>query len=76
MALFRDFPPRLLPSSLAAHYLGVSESLLQTLPIPRRKLKRKRVFDRHDLDRYADSLPYEAQEASGCDAADQVWGEN
>lgn len=76
MPVSRDFPPRLMPAPAAAHYLGVSESLLRTLPIPRRELNSKRVYDRADLDRYADSLPYEAQEDSGCEAADQVWGAN
>lgn len=69
------FPPRLLPAPAAARYLGVSESLLRTLPIPRRELNRKRVYDRSDLDLYADSLPYEGQADATC-AADQVWGES
>lgn len=76
MPVSRDFPPRLMPAPAAAHYLGVSESMLRTLPIPRRELNRKRVYDKADLDRYADSLPYEAQEDSGCEMADQVWGAN
>lgn len=71
-----DFAPRLLPAPAAARYLGVSESLLRTLPIPRRELNRKRVYDRADLDRYADTLPYEQKEGEPCDVADQVWGAN
>jgi hypothetical protein len=37
-------------------------------------LNRKRVYDRADLDRYADTLPYEQKEGEPCDVADQVWG--
>lgn len=54
----RDFPPRLMPAPVAAHYLGVSVSTLRTLAIPRRELGAKRVYDKADLDAYADSLPY------------------
>jgi hypothetical protein len=70
----RDFPPRLMPSPVAAHYLGVSESKLRTLSLRRRQLGAKRVYDKADLDAYADTLPYEEQEESTCDAADQAWG--
>lgn len=69
-----DFPPRLMPAPVAAHYIGVSESTLRTLGLPRRQLGAKRVYDKADLDAYADSLPYDGQEESGCDAADQAFG--
>ncbi|WP_211299443.1 helix-turn-helix transcriptional regulator [Pukyongiella litopenaei] len=59
MAVHRDFPPRLMPAPAAAHYIGVSESTLRTLNLPRRKLGAKRVYDRADLDAYADALPYD-----------------
>ncbi|MBN9674610.1 helix-turn-helix domain-containing protein [Salipiger bermudensis] len=54
-----DFAPRLMPVTQAAHYIGVSPSKLRDLPIPRRQLGGKRVYDRADLDAYADSLPYD-----------------
>lgn len=56
------FAPRLLGSAEAAAYLGVSPSTLRTLPIPRRTLGSRKLFDRIDLDRYASDLPYEGQE--------------
>lgn len=75
MPLSRDFAPRLLPAPQAAHYLGVSPSKLATLSIPRRELGGKRVYDRNDLDAYADELPYEAvEEESSCGEADEAWG--
>ena len=74
MVAHRDFPPRLMPSPQAAHYLGVSESTLRTLEIIRRKLKGKRVYDKADLDAYADSLPYEGETGGGnCKEADEVF---
>lgn len=69
MSAARDFPPRLMPAPQAAHYLGVSPSTLRMLGIPRRHLGSKRVYDKADLDAYADSLPYDdrAAEANTCD---------
>jgi len=65
----RDFPPRLMPAPAAAHYLGVSPSTLRLLPIRRRALGAKRVYDKADLDAYADSLPYDgSSEGNTCDA--------
>lgn len=54
-----DFLPRLMPAPVAARYIGVSESTLRTLDIPRRELGSKRLYDRFDLDAYASDLPYE-----------------
>lgn len=62
------FPPRLMTSPVAAAYLGVSESTLRKLEIPRRELLSKRVYDKADLDAYADDLPYEGlKEGNSCD---------
>jgi hypothetical protein len=64
-----------MPSPVAAHYLGVLESTLRTLSLPRRQLGAKRVYDKADLDAYADTLPYDKiKEESGCEAANQAWG--
>jgi hypothetical protein len=53
------FVPRLLPAPQAAAYLGVSETKLRALPIPRRMLDGKRLYDVRALDAYADDLPIE-----------------
>lgn len=55
------FPPRLLPAPQAAAYIGVSESKLRTLKIPRRVLDGKRLYDRLALDAFADDLAIEGQ---------------
>lgn len=62
MPTAREFPPLLMPAPAAAHYLGVSESTLRVLGLPRRVIGAKRLYDRRDLDAWADSLPYEATE--------------
>lgn len=67
------FAPRLLPIPEAAAYLGVSESTLRALPIPRRLLGGKRLYDRLTLDEFASALPIEGQletdEVTRCDEA-------
>ncbi len=67
MAVTLDFSPALLPAPQAAHYIGVSESMLRTLDLPRRVLRGKRLYDRRDLDQFVASLPYEGQEDNTCD---------
>jgi len=64
MPATRDFAPRLMPAPQAAHYLGVSPSTMRALPIPRRALGAKRVYDKADLDAYADSLPYDGTDGA------------
>lgn len=66
------FAPRLLPAPQAAHYLGVSESTLRTLGIPRRMLGAKRLYDRIDLDAYASDLPTEGSESEGPNTCDAI----
>lgn len=56
------FLPRLLPAPQAAAYLGVSESKLRTMPIPRKVLDGKRLYDRLALDAYADDLATEGDD--------------
>jgi hypothetical protein len=56
-----SFTPRLLPAPQAAHYLGVSESKLRELKLPRKVLDGKRLYDRIDLDAYADGLAIEGE---------------
>lgn len=63
-----EFVPRLLAAPEAARYIGVSESTLRALGIPRRALGAKRLYDRIDLDAYASALPREGEaEANTCD---------
>ena len=75
MTVTRDFAPRLLTSAQAAHFLGVSETTLRTLAIPRRILHGKRLFDRAALDAFADSLPLEGSEG-GHSICDQIFGDS
>lgn len=68
MALSFDFAPRLMPAPQAAHYLGVSESKLRTLAIPRRMLDGKRMYHINDLVAFADGLSLEGEaEGNPCD---------
>lgn len=70
------FQPRLLGERAAAQYLGISPGTLRALDLPRRCIGRRRLYDRHALDDYADSLPSDAdmapEEENTCDAA---WGQ-
>ena len=73
----RDFAPRLLPASQAAHYIGESESTLYKLPIPRKIRGAKRLYDRADLAAWADGLPYEVSEsAADANSCDALFGVN
>lgn len=62
MPAAREFAPLLMPAPAAAHYLGLSESTLRNLGLPRKMMGAKRLYDRRDLDQWADSLPYEPHE--------------
>lgn len=57
------FTPRLLSSALAAGYLGISETHLRTLGLPRRVLGKRRLYDRYELDAFVDGLEFEDSEA-------------
>lgn len=67
------FAPRLLPSPDAAHYLGISETKLRGLAIPRRILDGKRLYDRHALDEYASGLPLEGE--TKVNTCDDIFGD-
>ena len=64
--------PRLLKASQAAVYLGISPSKLLTLPISRRLAGGNRLYDRNDLDEWADSIPYEQN--NGTNTCDEAFG--
>lgn len=67
--------PRLLGEAEAARYLGVSQTTLRGLGLPRRALGARRLYDILDLDAWASALPYEhqdgpaGQDQARCDAA-------
>ena len=69
-----EITPRLMPAPLAASYLGVSASTLRKLDLPRKTLGAKVLYERADLDAYADSLPYIRETAGDTTCADRVWG--
>lgn len=48
--------PRLMPVQTAAQYLGIGETTLRGLGIEGRKIGKRVLYDRIDLDRYADAL--------------------
>lgn len=56
------YQPRLMRSAEAAAYLGVSETTLRGLNLPRRLLGGKKLYDRLALDDYASSLPTEGED--------------
>lgn len=70
MTAARDFPPRLMQAPSAAHYLGVSVSKFNGLDLPSKVFGGNKVYDKADLDAYADSLPYNGSEGGNtCDEA-------
>lgn len=71
-----QFPPRLMQAKAAAHYLGVSASKLRGLDLPCKVDGGNKLYDRADLDAYADALPYDglAEGEDSCADADAVWG--
>ena len=72
-----SFSPRLMKAPHAAQYLGISASKLRTLPIAPKLDGGNTLYDRLDLDAYADSLPYggdgAAEGGEKCEA-DEVFG--
>lgn len=57
------YQPRLMPAPDAARYIGVSETTLRGLGLPRRVLGKKRLYDRYDLEAYVNDMRYDAEEA-------------
>ena len=66
--------PRLMGETDAAWYLGISASMLRTYKLPRRMVKSRRLYERSDLDAFADSLEFENEEDRACAEADAVFG--
>lgn len=69
-----SYQPRLLAAPEAAAYLGISASTLRTLPIQRRILGSRKLYDRIDLDAYASELPIDG-ETKGPNTCDAVFGD-
>lgn len=67
-----SFLPRLLPAPEAAYYLGVSETTLRTLALPRKILRGKRLYDRMMLDEYASDLPSEGRDSEEVNSCDEI----
>ncbi len=57
------FQPALLGEVDAARYLGIGTTTLRGLGLKRRVLGGRRLYDRRDLDAFADALPYEGEGA-------------
>ena len=62
-----------MPAPEAARYIGVSEGTLRKLPIPPRSVPdvRRVVYDRLDLDKWADALAQRTE--AGGNTCDAVW---
>lgn len=60
----------------AAHYLGVSPSKLRGLDLPCKVDGGNKLYDRADLDAYADALPYDGLGSGedSCADADAAFG--
>ena len=55
--------PRLMPETLAAAYIGLSPTRLQAIGPAARVIGKRRLYDRHDLDRWADRLDNQPMDA-------------
>lgn len=56
-----ELTPRLMTAPIAARYLGISETKLRDLELPRKVLGGKRVFDRLELDAFINGLETEGE---------------
>lgn len=67
-----DLPgwPRLLSKDMAAAYISLSVGTLGNLPIVVRRVGSRVLYDRHDLDRWADGLAAVGTPANANDADD------
>lgn len=54
-----QFPPRLMQAKAAAHYLGISPTKLRAIGLPCKRDGGNVLYDRSDLDAWADGLPYD-----------------
>jgi hypothetical protein len=68
------FPPRLMGAREAAAYLGISETTLRGLGLPRCVLGSRRLYDKLELDAFASDLPTEGQAESEGNSCDSLFG--
>lgn len=68
------FPPRLMQAKAAAHYLGISESKLRGLKLPSKPVGGNVLYDRADLDAWADALPYDRIGETGKSTCEGAFG--
>lgn len=68
------YAPLLMKAKDAAAYLGLSETKFRTLSISPRVHGGNRLFDRRDLDAFADSLPYDEGSAGSVNQCDALFG--
>lgn len=68
------FPPRLMGEPQAAAYLGISATTLRGLGLTRVQIGARRLYDRIDLDAYADGLPRDGESTGEANSCDLVWG--
>ena len=66
--------PALLGEIDAARYLGIGTTTLRGLGIKRKELGGRRLYDRRDLDAFADALPYEGEGKPKVNTCDVVCG--
>ncbi|MGV6848584.1 MAG: helix-turn-helix transcriptional regulator [Marinibacterium sp.] len=66
--------PRLLQARDAAAYVGLSVTKFRGLKLPARRHGGNVLWDRSDLDRFIDALPYDGEGADTTCAADEAWG--
>lgn len=52
--------PKLMQTNRAAEYLGFSPSKFRTLGLPAKRHGGNVLYDRNDLDQFAEALPYES----------------
>lgn len=69
-----SFTPRLMSAPAASHYLGVSPSKLRNLGIPAKQDGGNVLYERGDLDEYADRIAYRNIGISGTDECDEIFG--
>ncbi|MEM1345620.1 MAG: DNA-binding protein [Pseudomonadota bacterium] len=65
MARPTSTPARLMGEADAAAYLGISPTTLRMQGFNRRKLGALRLYERGDLDQFADSLDFESHKEGG-----------
>ncbi len=56
------YQPRLMSASEAARYIGMSETTLRSLGLPRRVWGKRRLYDRYDLEAFVNAMGYEGEQ--------------